>query len=116
MSGTTICAARSVIIGDNACFGANVTVADTDFHSLDHAIRSSESDFDFATDSSVEIGANVFIGMGCYILKGISIGEGAIIGAGSVVAKSIPAYAIAAGNPAKVLGVVPGHSLTGNRA
>lgn len=111
MSGTTVCAAKSVIIGDNTCLGANVHVVDTDFHSLDHKIRSSESDQDDATDASVEIGANVFVGMGSYILKGVSIGEGAIIGAGSVVARSIPAFAIAAGNPAKVLGGAPGHSL-----
>jgi len=116
MSGTTICAARSVVIGDNTCLGANVTIADTDFHSLDHTIRSSESDQDFATDACVDIGANVFVGVGCYILKGVSIGEGAIIGAGSVVAKSIPAFVIAAGNPAKVLGAVPGHSLPDDRA
>jgi carbonic anhydrase/acetyltransferase-like protein (isoleucine patch superfamily) len=116
MSGTTICAAKSVIIGDNTCIGANVTIADTDFHSLAPAIRSSESDFDFATDSSVEIGANVFLGMGCYILKGVSIGEGAIVGAGSVVAKSVQAFAIVAGNPAKVLGAVPGHSLLDDRS
>jgi len=111
MSGTTICAAMSVIIGDNTCLGANVHIVDTDFHSLDHTIRSSESDQDDATGANVEIGANVFVGMGSYILKGVSIGEGAIIGAGSVVAKSIPAFAIAAGNPARILGVVPGHCL-----
>lgn len=111
MSGTTICAAKSVIIGDKTCFGANVTVVDTDFHSLDPIIRSSESDMDFAIDTAVEIGQNVFLGMGCYVLKGVTIGEGSIIGAGSVVTKSIPSFTIAAGNPAKILGVIPGYNL-----
>jgi len=115
MSGTTVCAARSVVIGDNTCLGANVTIADTDFHSLDHAVRSSDSDFDSAAVANIAIGADVFVGTGCYILKGVSIGEGAIIGAGSVVTGSIPAFAIAAGNPAKVLGAVPGHSLADDR-
>lgn len=46
---------------------------------------------------------DVWIGQGAIILGGITIGNGAIIGAGSVVTKDVPAYAIAVGNPAKVL-------------
>ncbi|HEY8661602.1 MAG TPA: acyltransferase [Hanamia sp.] len=111
MSGTTICAAKSIIIGDNTCIGANVTVVDTDFHSLDPIKRASEQDQEYAIDAAVEIGPNVFVGMGCYILKGVIIGEGSIIGAGSVVTKNIPAFAIAAGNPAKVLDAISGHNL-----
>lgn len=34
---------------------------------------------------------------------GVSIGDGCMIGAGSVVSKSIPAYHLAAGVPARVL-------------
>ena len=37
------------------------------------------------------------------ILSGVTIGQKAIIAAGSVVTKDIPDYAIAAGNPAKVI-------------
>ena len=37
------------------------------------------------------------------VLKGVSIGDGAIIGAGSVVTRDVPAYCIAAGNPAVVV-------------
>jgi acetyltransferase-like isoleucine patch superfamily enzyme len=36
-------------------------------------------------------------------LCGITVGENAIIGAGSVVTKDVPANAIVAGNPARVL-------------
>ncbi|MEJ5258004.1 MAG: acyltransferase [Fervidobacterium sp.] len=43
------------------------------------------------------------IGAGSIILPGVKIGEGAVIGAGSVVTKSVPAYEIWAGNPAKKL-------------
>jgi len=43
------------------------------------------------------------IGSGATILSNISIGENAIVGAGSVVTKDVPANAIVAGNPAKVL-------------
>jgi serine acetyltransferase len=36
-------------------------------------------------------------------MGGVHIGDGAIIGAGSIVTKDIPAYAVAAGVPAKVI-------------
>ncbi len=52
---------------------------------------------------AVEIGNDVWIASRVIILPGVKIGEGAIIGAGSVVTKDVPPYAIAAGNPAKVL-------------
>jgi acetyltransferase-like isoleucine patch superfamily enzyme len=51
----------------------------------------------------VRIGAGADIGTGAVILPGVSIGRRAIIGAGAVVTKSVPAYAIAAGVPARVL-------------
>jgi acetyltransferase-like isoleucine patch superfamily enzyme len=37
------------------------------------------------------------------VLKGVKIGKGAVIGAGAIVTKNIPDYAIANGNPAKVI-------------
>ena len=43
------------------------------------------------------------IGSGATILSDITIGENAIIGAGSVVTKDVPANAVVAGNPARVL-------------
>jgi acetyltransferase-like isoleucine patch superfamily enzyme len=51
----------------------------------------------------VVIGNDVWIGLGCTILSGVSIGDGAVLGAHSVITKDVPAYSIAAGNPAKVL-------------
>jgi len=37
------------------------------------------------------------------ILPGVRIGDGAVVGAGSVVTRDVPAMAIAAGNPARVI-------------
>lgn len=56
-----------------------------------------------AKKGDIVIGNDVWIGHGAIILSGVRIGNGAVIGAGSVVAKDIPAYAIAAGNPAKII-------------
>ncbi len=51
----------------------------------------------------VVIGNGVWIGDSVILLSGVHIGDGAVIGAGSVVTKSVPPYAIAVGNPAKVI-------------
>jgi virginiamycin A acetyltransferase len=51
----------------------------------------------------VTIGNGVWIGDSVIVLPGVQIGDGAVVGAGSVVTRSIPAYSIAAGNPARVL-------------
>jgi acetyltransferase-like isoleucine patch superfamily enzyme len=51
----------------------------------------------------LRIGNAVWIGDSVIILSGVDIGNGAVIGAGSVVTKSVPDFAIAVGNPAKVI-------------
>lgn len=43
------------------------------------------------------------IGSGATLLCGVTIGENAMVGAGSVVTKDVPAGAIVAGNPARVI-------------
>lgn len=51
----------------------------------------------------VIINENVWIGDNCMICPGVNIGEGAVVAMGSIVTKDIPPYAIAGGNPAKVI-------------
>lgn len=51
----------------------------------------------------VIIGNDVWIGRNATIIGGVKIGNGAVIGANAVVAKDIPPYAIAVGNPARVI-------------
>ena len=43
--------------------------------------------------------------MNSLILKGVTIGDGAIVAAGSVVVRDVPAKAVVAGVPAKVVKV-----------
>jgi UDP-2-acetamido-3-amino-2,3-dideoxy-glucuronate N-acetyltransferase len=59
-----------------------------------------------AEDWSVEptlVRAGASIGSGATILSNVVIGERAIVGAGSVVTRDVPARAVVAGNPARVL-------------
>lgn len=51
----------------------------------------------------VIIGNDVWIADNVTILGGVSIGDGACIGAGSIVTSAIPAYAVAAGVPCRVI-------------
>jgi acetyltransferase-like isoleucine patch superfamily enzyme len=51
----------------------------------------------------VNVGNNVWIGYGACILRGVTVGDNAIIGTNSVVTKDVPANAVVAGLPAKVI-------------
>ena len=99
-----ICAARSVEIGDECLFGADVQTFDTDFHPIAPENRRFSSDPNRVACAPVRIGRNVFVGTRSMILKGVVIGHDAIIGAGSLVISNIPAGATATGRPAAVIG------------
>lgn len=55
-------------------------------------------------EKEIRIGHDVWIGHAAIILGGVSVGNGAVIAAGAVVTKDVPAFSIAAGMPAKVVG------------
>jgi len=105
-SGVTICAASEIVVGARCVIGANATIVDTDFHSLDPVVRTSTHDAQSAVTRPVELGDDVFIGGGSYVLKGVRIGPRAVVGAGSVVTGEVAAGAIVAGNPARQVGLV----------
>jgi acetyltransferase-like isoleucine patch superfamily enzyme len=101
ISGGSFCAARSLRIGQRCLIGADVLIADTDFHALAPALR--DAGWDAIGCAPVHIGDDVFIGARAVILKGVRIGDGAVVGAGAVVTRSVPAGAVVAGNPAMVV-------------
>jgi acetyltransferase-like isoleucine patch superfamily enzyme len=51
----------------------------------------------------VRVGHNVWIGYGACLLRGVSVGDNAVIGTSAVVTKDVPANAVAAGVPARVV-------------
>jgi UDP-2-acetamido-3-amino-2,3-dideoxy-glucuronate N-acetyltransferase len=74
----------------------------------DRLPRAVNSAGDLKTDSDWEclktlVKQGAAIGSGATLLGGITIGENAMVGAGSVVTKDVPANAIVAGNPARIL-------------
>ncbi|MEI8122197.1 MAG: acyltransferase [bacterium] len=97
-------ALSEIRIGDHVMFGPQVTVIGGG-HNITVAGRFM-TDVHEKTgneDLGVVIEDDVWIGTGAIILRGVCVGRGSVVGAGSVVTKSVPPYAIVAGNPAKVI-------------
>ena len=55
------------------------------------------------TSKGITVGDDVWIGSQVVIVDGITIGDHCVIGAGAVVTKDLPAWTVAAGNPARRL-------------
>jgi acetyltransferase-like isoleucine patch superfamily enzyme len=96
---TIIIANKYIIIGKDCLISPFNYIIDSNHGiSPDELIRKQPYDVE-----PIVIGNDVWIGIGCAILKGVEIGDGAVIGARAVVTKSVPAYSIAVGVPAKVI-------------
>lgn len=83
---------RFVLITDNG--HGKSSVDETDIPPILRLVHS---------NGPIKIGKNVWIGDKATILPNVTIGDGAVIAANAVVTKDIPAYAIAAGCPAKIV-------------
>jgi phosphonate metabolism protein (transferase hexapeptide repeat family) len=59
--------------------------------------------FDWRRSTPVALGHDVWIGYGAVVLPGRGVGTGAVVGAGAVVTRDVPPYAVAVGNPARVV-------------
>lgn len=100
VSGATISAAQSIMIGNRVLIGSGALITDSDAHAIDPEDRAAGRG---PVIKPVVIEDDVFIGARAIVLKGVTIGRGSVIGAGAVVTRNVPAYSVAAGNPCRVL-------------
>ena len=89
-----------VTLGSNVLMGPGVRIITRNHRFSDPSIPIRIQGETFAP---VKIGDDVWLGANVVILPGVEIGAHAIVGAGAIVTRSIPAWAIAGGNPAKVI-------------
>ncbi len=99
-SHTFIC--EGVTIEDNVFVGHNVAFINDTYPRATTEGGELQTEADWKVEKTlVKKGAS--IGSGATILSKVTIGENAIVGAGSVVTKDVPANAVVAGNPARLL-------------
>lgn len=89
-------------IGEDSLIGLGTKIMDYDGHPI-YLSEPSTSPVRGGQKAKITIGNRVWIGFQCLILKGVTIGDGAIVASHSVVTEDVPANAIVAGNPARVI-------------
>ena len=90
---------QGIVIKDYTSIAANTYIIDNN-HKIDKHDLIQKQGFD---TKPIIIGEDVWIGASCVIGKGSIINNGAVIGANSFVNKEIESYAVAVGNPARVI-------------
>jgi acetyltransferase-like isoleucine patch superfamily enzyme len=96
----TISAYQHVSIGRECIIADRVMLIDFD-HGVTEVERPIRAQGIYKRD--VRVGHNVWIGYGACILRGVSVGENSVIGTSAVVTKHVPANAVVAGSPARVI-------------
>lgn len=87
--------AHRVVIGDNVRIGPNARLL-----AAGHDVDS--RDFK-ELGGDIHVGNDCWIGAGAMILAGVRLGNGSVVAAGSVVSRDVPANAVVAGVPARVI-------------
>ena len=95
---------NKIHIGNKLLTGKWVTITDNSHGTTDlGSLQLDPIKRPIYSKGPVMIGDNVWIGDKATILPGVTIGDGAVIAANSVVTKDVPAYCVAAGNPARII-------------
>jgi len=104
-SHTFIC--EGVTIEDEVFIGHGVTFINDTYPRATTETGGLQTEDDWKVEATV-VKKRASIGSGATILSKVTVGENAIVGAGSVVTKNVPANAVVAGNPARVLRTLDG--------
>lgn len=99
--GVFIAGGGGVRIGDWVGFGPDVKV-----WSVNHRFDDADKPWQLQgwERKEVVIEDDVWLGANVFVMPGVTIRKGAIVSAGTVVNKSVPAFALMAGNPGRVVG------------
>lgn len=99
-SGCYLSGEGSLTMGDDVLIGPNTCIlsAGHAFTDPDKVIQKQP-----ITYGPVVIEKGAWVGASSVVLQGVTIGEGAVIGAGAVVPRTIPPFAVAVGNPARII-------------
>jgi acetyltransferase-like isoleucine patch superfamily enzyme len=100
-SSCRIATQTKIEIGDSTLIAAYAYIGPGNHTKADEATALIESSMELK--GGVIIGKNVWVGTRVTILDGVTIGDGAIIGAHSLVRENVPAGAVVAGCPARII-------------
>ena len=96
----TISAFQHVSIGRECIIADRVMLIDFD-HGVVEVDRPIRAQGIYKRD--VRVGHNVWIGYGVAILRGVTVGDNSVLGTSTIVSKDVPANAVAAGVPVRVI-------------
>jgi acetyltransferase-like isoleucine patch superfamily enzyme len=96
----TISAFQHVSIGRECIIADRVMLIDFD-HGVVEVERPIRDQGIYKRD--VRVGHNVWIGYGVAVLRGVTVGDNSVLGTSTVVSRDVPANAVAAGVPVRVL-------------
>lgn len=94
MNGCLMMSAGTITIDDDVRIAANTQLISNNHDPYNRNV---------ITCKPVHICKGAWVGAGSTILPGVTVGKYAIVGASSVVTKDVPDYAVAVGNPARVI-------------
>lgn len=104
---------NTMLFADNRADGAEITIED--FVLIGSGVHFYVSNHKFDNrnmpvfhqghykSKPIIVKSGAWIGANAIILPGVTIGKNSVIGAGSVVTKEVPDFAVAVGNPARVI-------------
>lgn len=110
---------RQITIGKHCLIATGVRMFDAPGHPTDPSLRKTGAPANADDVRPIEIHDGAWIGARSIVFPGVSVGEGSVVATGSVVMNEVPSYTLVAGNPARVIGRLPGapaHEPTGKTA